>query len=187
MKKIDNYDSIEEASEGYGTPEAGGYVCMILGVEDVPFDEKTGKGNYLKVMFDFAEGEFAGHFSDKFSRFGNWPSAGYMYKSYNDKSAGFFKAFISSVEKSNPNYKWAWDEKTLKDKWVGVIMREEEYFGSDGSIKTRLKADKTTTVDAIRSGDFKVPPKKYVNGSQSMSDTLSGFTSAPASSDNPFA
>ena len=50
MKQI-NWKDIDEAQE-FARPGAGGYVCHIVDVEDVPDKE------YLLVYLDIAEGEF---------------------------------------------------------------------------------------------------------------------------------
>lgn len=68
------------------------------------------------------------------------------------------------MEQSNPGYKFNNDEKTLRGKLVGVVLREEEYMGNDGNIKTKLVVDRFTSVDKIRSGDYEVRPKKTLAG-----------------------
>lgn len=188
MKQIENFDKVEATTGVYERPKAGGYVCMITDVEDVQLDERTGKGCYLKISFDIAEGPLSGYYSDANGKFGgSWPRNATLYRSYKQSAAGFFKAFISSVEKSNRGYNWAWDEKTLRGNWVGIVYGEEEYYGTDGSVKTRLNAERTVPVDDIRNGNYTVPAKKTVSGNSGLSDTLSGFRTAPADDDNPFA
>ena len=68
------------------------------------------------------------------------------------------------MEQSNPGYKFNNDEKTLRGKLVGVVLREEEYMGNDGNIKTKLVVDRFTSVDKIRSGDYEVRQKKTLSG-----------------------
>lgn len=166
MKRIDNYDAVEakDFSE-FAKPTAGGYCCVIVGAEDVPYDERTKKGNYLKIAVDIAEGELAGYYCDLQAKFGKWSNAATMYKSYNEKAIPFFKQFTNAVEQSNHGYRWNFDEKTLSGKWIGVVFGEEEYTGQDGSVKTRLHIASVCNVDKIRSGDFKVPEKKTLPGS----------------------
>lgn len=155
MKNI-NWDNVEEVKEN-SRITAGGYVIGIVKAEDVPERE------YLRIDFDIAEGEFRGYFKDLKKRLNSetWPYDGQFIRSYKGKAQGFFKAFLSAVEKSNSGYKFANDEKTLRGKLLGVVLREEEYIGNDGSVKSRLRVDTICSADDIRNGNFKVQePKK---------------------------
>ena len=150
MKPIENFESVEAASERKRlTP--GGYICRITKVEDVSDKE------YLRMEYDFADGELKGYWDENDERFG-WRDS--FVRSYKDKAAGFFKQFVQSVEQSNSGFAWKWEEQALKGKLVGIILSEEEYQKRDGSVGTRLRVSKTTSVDKIRSGDYTVPAKK---------------------------
>ena len=61
-------------------PQAGGYVLTIADVTDVPMDPKTGKGDYLTIDYDLAEGEFAEYYYGKYKTFGFW--GGHFIRSY---------------------------------------------------------------------------------------------------------
>lgn len=141
---------------------AGGYVCRIEDVQDNPDKE------YLYIEFDIAEGEYKGYYSQLASSFGFW--GGRFYRSYKDKALGMFKGFLLAVEESNDGYKFNNDESTLVGKLVGLILREEEYIGNDGNIKTRLKVSNVKNADAIRDGKFKVPPLKKLPVEETMED-----------------
>jgi hypothetical protein len=151
MKKIEGWDEIKASGEGNRLP-AGGYVAKIMSAED-----DTGK-QYLRIELDIAEGKDANYYTELAQRAGFWGLT--MFRSYKPSAAGFFKGFINDVEKSNPGYKWNWDESTLEGLRIGVILREEEYVGMDGSVKTHLKPYKTMAADKIREGKFKVPEIK---------------------------
>lgn len=141
---------------------AGGYVCRIEDVQDNPDKE------YLYIEFDIAEGEYKGYYSQLAASFGFW--GGRFYRSYKDKALGMFKGFLLAVEESNDGYKFNNDESTLVGKLVGLILREEEYIGNDGNIKTRLKVSNVKNADAIRDGKFKVPPLKKLPVEETMED-----------------
>ena len=64
MKAI-NLSDVKEAGQGQQLP-AGGYVCKITNVEDVPEKE------YLYVEFDIAEGEHKGYFKELEERANFW-------------------------------------------------------------------------------------------------------------------
>ena len=166
MKPINNFDSVEVPNE-HRRLTPGGYVCRITKVENVADKE------YLRMEYDIAEGSLKGYWDDNDERYG-WRDS--FVRSYKEKAHGFFKAFVQSVEQSNSGYVWKWDEQTLKGKLVGIVLSEEEYEKRDGSIGSRLKANKTVSVDRIRSGDYTVPAKKTL--------VVNERTSAPAVADD---
>ena len=88
---------------------------------------------------------------------------GRITRSYKANALPFFKAFITAVEKSNPGYKWNWDEKTLNGKFCAVAFRDEEYL-SDGQIKVRAKPDEIRSLQALRAGEIKIKPLKKYEG-----------------------
>ena len=59
---------------------------------------------------------------------------------------------------------WAWDEKSLQSKYVGLVIGYEEYVNGSGETKERLYVKDVKTVEQIKRGDFKVPElKKLAN------------------------
>ena len=50
------------------------------------------------------------------------------------------------------------DEQTLVGKYIGLVFREEEYYGNDGEKKTRLSISGEFSVDKL--ADQKVPKTK---------------------------
>lgn len=163
MKSV-NLENVQEAGSGTGL-KAGGYVCKIVNVEDVLDKE------YLMVEFDIAEGEFKDYFK-KFEEKNNyWSWNAVFYRSYKEKALPMLKRFCSAVTKSNPGYIFDAgaqnsDEKTLKDKMIGLVLYEEEYLKNNGDLGTRLKVDYETEVEKIRKGDFKVKEKKLLPADQ---------------------
>lgn len=153
MRKV-NWDEIQEAQE-FDNPKPGAYIAQICQVQDV--EEKE----YIRVAWDFAEGEYMDNNRETYARAGFWPIV--LIRSYKQKALPFFKAFKTAVEESNPGYRF--DEtmlKGLRGKRFGVVLGEEEYRKNDGSTGTRLYVDATRSVQAIRDGDFKVPAKKLL-------------------------
>lgn len=172
MRKI-NWDNVQEAT-GFDNPIPGAYIAVICGVEDVEDKE------YLKIMWDFAEGEYKGNNRDTYDRAGFWPTV--LMRSYKAKALGFFKAFKTALESSNPGYRF--DEDNLNamiGKRICVVLGDEEYRGNDGTTKTRLYVHQTCSLQAYQKGDFKVPDLKRMNGSQAASaPSYGGGYSAPA-------
>lgn len=160
MKAIENYDDIAASSGEFAKPGNGGYILEIVAVEDVPIDPKTGKGDYLRISYDIAEGEFKGYYKAQNERFGGGKWYANVIKSYKEKALGMFKYFMNCVEESNPGFKWNWREKDLVWLRFGATLQEEEYEKRDGSIGTRLVVKDIKTVKQIIDGDFKIPATK---------------------------
>ena len=159
MREITNFENVQAASGEYSRPTAGGYICKIMDVTDVPLNSSTGKGDYLKIEYDIADGEFKGYYKEAFDRFGgNWWAS--LIRSYKETALGMFKHFTMCVEDSNPGYEWDWNEKGLIGKFVGLVLGEEEYQGNDGSIKKKLYVKDVKTIEQIKKNDFRVPELK---------------------------
>jgi hypothetical protein len=144
---------------------AGAYVCTITGVEDVPVNPSTGKGDYLRIHYDIAEGDFANYYAGLREAHPEWAYVGSYIRSYKEAALGMFKRFCSAVSKSNGNYifdggKTNADEKTLIGKKIGLVLQEEEYIGNDGSHKMRLIVNKEFPIDEIEKQ--KVPAAKML-------------------------
>lgn len=161
MKNI-NLDAVQEAQE-FDRLGPGGYVCGIVRAEDVPEKE------YLRIEFDVADGPFKNYFRSLRDRLAldKWPAAGTLYRSYKESALPFFKQFVTCVQVSNAGYTFKNDEATLSRKLIGVVMGEEEYEKSDGTVGVRLKASTVRSAKAIREGDFKVPALKKLERSTS--------------------
>ncbi len=183
MKVINDFEKVQAAQEFKGLPP-GGYVCQITNVIDDPQRE------FLKIEFDIADGEFRGHYLERYIANNRqfWP--GVTYKSYSGKGLPFFKAFIDAVEQSNSGYHWNWVESTLKGKFIGFVLGEEEYEGADGKIKKRLYVAQIHTVSKIMAGDYQVPEFKPLGAKNSNtasamnSTTIGGFSLKPANVDD---
>lgn len=161
MKQINNFENVQATTGEFAKLSTGGYICKITLVDDVSFDASTNKGDYLKIEYDIAVGEFKDYYKEQYEKFGNfW--GGTFFRSYKEKALGMFKHFIDCVEKSNAGFVWTWDEKTLMGKFVGLVLGEEEYENSNGEIKTRLYVSQVKTVEEIKNGDFKVPELKKI-------------------------
>ena len=138
---------------------AGGYVCRIISATDHPTEEKP----YLEVVYDIADGEFAGYYSDEWGKENTWAHSTRWY--YTPNALGIFKGNLRAVDESNgtsfeTSAQTGIDERRLAGCLVGMIIGEEEYRGNDGSIKTRMKVRGTRSAQLIRDGRFKQPELK---------------------------
>lgn len=179
MRSVD-LTNVQESGD-FQRPKPGGYVCAITKVEDFPLNEETGKGDYLRIHYDIIEGDFAGYYDSLRKKFPESAYIGSYVRSYKETALGIFKRFCSAVSKSNGNYvfdaKTNSDEQTLVGKKLGIILGEEEYYGNDGKLKTRLTVVSECPVEKIEKGDFKIPPLKK------LKDDDMGFVNVPEGSD----
>lgn len=174
MRPIDNFDNVTP-NYGEGRREIpGGYIVKITYVEDVKEKE------YLRIEWDYTEGELAGAHKECYDNFGFWPAP--LFRSYKVKAAGMFKAFIEAIGQSNQGFAWDWNEKQLVGKWVGIVTREEEYTSNSGELKTRIIVDRVLPVSAIMNGDFVVQPikrKEASNRDNAVVDMTAGAVPVP--------
>ena len=183
MKVIENYENVQASSGEFARPAAGGYICKIIDVEDVPMNAQ-GKGDYLRIEYDIADGEFKGYYKEQNDRWGgNWNAS--FIRSYKEKALGMLKHFTNCIEQSNAGYEWDWNEKGLIGKVVGLVLGEEEYKNDNGEIKTKLIVSQVKTVEEIKNGDFKVPAPKKLSVENSTND-FAGFTPVDNDDTLPF-
>lgn len=183
MKAINNFENVQATTGEFNKPTAGGYCIEILSVKDVPMDAQTGKGDYLKIDYDICHGDFAGYYTKQNERFGGDWFANFI-RSYKETAAGMFKHFINCVEESNTGYRWAWDEKSLVHKFVGVVLGEEEYQKKDGTVGVKLVVKDIKTTKQILDGDFRVPTAKKIAQMENVATT--NFVEVDNLDDLPF-
>ena len=170
-----NWAGVEETAPFEKLP-AGGYVIRIVGVEDVPQKE------YLNIVYDIAEGEHAGFYSDDFGKKNPW--AHRFVRSYKQTAEGMFKAFLSRLEESTPRFSIAnWqvhsDERALVGLELGIVVQIEDYTNDKGEDRERLNVVGVYASQDIRNGDYKLPPRK-----DSRKSVPSGAGSATAIDDD---
>ena len=177
MRKI-NWGAVEEAKE-FERLGSGGYVCRIVKVIDNPAKE------YLQVFMDVTEGAFKDFGAEAEKRNNNDWSYIRMFRSYKEKAQGMFKAFLSALEKSNPNFKadtFDGDENKLVGLFIGIVLGFEEYIKNDGTVGVRTYVRSMTTPDKIRKHDYKVPDLKKLTTAPEVQ--ASANTSTPTDVDD---
>ncbi len=175
MPKVFSREEYETAKSTAGDGEykrmpAGGYVVRIQAVrtkdDDRGIDYVRDK-QYVKLIYDVAEGEFAGKFSDDYWSGEDKDYAHQVYLSWKNQKAA--ERALVCIEESNPGFDAfaAFDA----DKWelfvgksVGLVLGEEEYLGNDGNVKTRFGFPKLKSVQDIRAGRYRVPELKKLEG-----------------------
>ena len=197
MKRINNWENIQESTT-FKRLKPSGYVCKILKVEDYPDKE------YLKIYFDVNGGEDKGYFKSQFEKDTRkerkWPNAGTFIRSYKDSAASMFKGFINAIEKSNKGYQWNFDEKTLVNKVVGLIIADEQYQNQKGQVRVRNYVAAVRSVETIEKGEYEIPALKELTTTKATTapandpipdfgdvfNTTPADTPTPAESENPW-
>lgn len=167
MKPIEGYDLVNEAGE-YKKLPAGIYGVKITKVVDVPEKE------YLEVYCDITKGEYANYFKTLVDS--GLSDTSRTIRSYKSKALPFFKAFITAVEKTNPDYKWDWDETKLVGKNVIAVFGDEEYEDKDGNVKVATRVTEFRSLQAWKEGKLKVPELKKLPPKENVSEPTATVT-----------
>lgn len=157
--KIMDWTIIEPAGGGDRLP-AGGYVCTILDAVDNPSRE------FLEIYYDIAEGEYAGHYSDDWSKANPWSHK--LVWSYKDKAQPFFKQRLDALETSNKHINGftvaEWTKTCNEKQFVGLqfggVFQYEKYTNRNGDDKERLQCEKVIPAQDVRNGEFTLPEVK---------------------------
>jgi len=174
-------------AEKTGSPReilpAGGYVAKIISAKV----ESREWGDTLVIAYDITEGEFTGFFKRDFD---NNPNEDKKWRgtlrltipndSTDDRNVWRKKAFnnfVACIEESNPKFNWEWDETKLKNKAIGILVREREWE-MDGRTGWTTEASSTATVDAIREGKFRIPKPYALRKAETAIQSFTAETAA---------
>ena len=183
MKKIENFNQIAPTT----TPTRmvpGSYVAEI---KDAKTTTTSWGGEQLQITLDVCEGPLSGFYSAKYERDkqGQY-SDNAKYKGIlkinlpqdNDsaKSAGWKKTLLKtladSLEKSNTDYHWDWDETKLAGLRIGILTGEVHTV-IDGRPITYVEIkSQTCDVAAVRAGVVETPKPAYRNGADELPATV---------------
>ena len=166
---MDLWDEIEAKEFGeYENLELGGHEIVIL---DAREHKSEFSGNIsLKISVDISgsdkqKGFFKKQYDENTSADKKWPTGAVKYLSLKDEQLGFLKGFITSLEKSNPNFKFnkkgTWEQ--LKNLKLAGQFGLEEYKKQDGTIGTATKLVQFRSLDKLK--DIKIPKVKKLDGS----------------------
>lgn len=188
MRKV-NWSKVEEASEGYAAPPAGGYILAICAVEDHPDKE------YLKIYCDIAgvaekaNEQFIGYYGQRKERSGGKIPLFSFIRSYKESAQGFFKAFLVALEKSgNADFaadRFNGDEQQFNGMVIGAVLRQEEYLYND-KLRLRLSVDRCCSVERIQKGDFDIPETKKYQATAAPAQGVASYQPAPFENEIPF-
>ena len=166
---MDLWETTEAKEFGeYENLELGGHEIVIL---DAREHKSEFSGNIsLKISVDISgndkqKGFFKKQYDENTSADKKWPTGAVKYLSLKDEQLGFLKGFITSLEKSNPNFKFnkkgTWEQ--LKNLKLAGQFGLEEYKKQDGTIGTATKLVQFRSLDKLK--DIKIPKVKKLDGS----------------------
>lgn len=188
MPKIEGWETIEAAPEQTGGErlEPTGYKCKIVQV--LPKESKKGDV-YYQFLFDIAEGEEAGRFSEAFYRGKDWLHAFNVFVHTPDCIA-MSKRTLQYITESNPGFDadaafLADNFKLFEGKKIGVTFGLEEYQDQKtGETKTSVRPRAQKRYGEI-TGKEK-PKVKLLNGDTvKLEDYEAGKTQPKAPQDSP--
>lgn len=192
MEKIEGYETAQALTGEYERLKPGGYICKIIAAKE---EKSKNSGNrMLTLALDIDEGEQKGFFMKRFEELKKektdpnqeikYPNAAIYHQMLegNEKAVGFLKGLMTSLEASNPKFKWNWDEKKLVGLRCGAIFGEEEFERLDGSIGNTCKVKFIRTIKCIEDGNYKIPELKKLPAKGDAAE----FSGAADNDDLPF-
>lgn len=187
IKKPNNWENVQAFSDRPKLP-LGAYVCRI----EQAVVQNTDYGSQLCILFDIADGEYAGFYADEFNantrENKKWKGVLRQFLPKDDGSQkdewtkSSFKGLITSIENSNRGFIWNWDERSLSGKELGIIFRNEEWE-YEGKTGWAVRPFRATSVDTIADGTFTLPPDKPLKGKSAVSAPVFGSYAAPTAPD----
>ena len=186
IKRFNDYDKTKAYSD-FPTLPKGGYVCKVMGAAI----ENNGNGDYIKISFDIAEGEYAGFYATDYrsqqTEDKKWRGNYLLNIPLDDGSErdGWtkrkFKTFTEALEDSNAGYHFDWDESKFKGKLFGGLFNQREYKTRKGDYAWATNLAQVTTVEKVKTGDFKIPADRPAkNKTVAPATNSEGFMDVPA-------
>lgn len=165
--KVNNFEEREKI-------ELGGHICKILEVKIETYKTKEGQEfDQLILRIDLDESDRqAGFYQRRFTEDAKTDALNAKWKGYfrvsiptdnsTDGIKSAFKTFTTSVENSNPGYKWQWEENTLVGKVFGGVFGLEEFTLLDGKVITFARCRFARGTEKVL--DAKIPKVRLADG-----------------------
>lgn len=164
---VDVWNNTEAIETGeFENVKLGGHEVKIISAE--LYQGLTGNTS-LKICADIAgNDEQKGFFKNQYDNNTNtdkrWPAGATRYLSLKDEHLGYTKGFITSLEKSNKNFKFdtskGWEQ--LNGLICAGVFGLEEFEAQDGNIKTATKLVQFRSIDKLN--EIKIPRVKKLDG-----------------------
>lgn len=147
--------------------ELGGHEIVIMDVQEYKSD--ISGNTSLRVCVDTTKNDkqpeyFMKQYKNNTAQDKSWSNSAIRYLSLKDEQLGYLKGFITSLEKSNPNFKFningTWEQ--LKGLKLAGQFGLEEFKDSEGKIKTVTKLIQFRSLDKLK--EIKIPKVKLLDG-----------------------
>lgn len=168
MEKPKNWEQVEPAKEfgSFENLELGGHEIVIKSARE--YTGFTGNTS-LQICVDIAgsdkqKGFFQKQFDENNNSDKKWPAGATKYISLkdDDKCVAMFKGFITTLENSNPSFKWNFDETKLIGLKLAGVFGLEEYDNGKGETKTATKLTQFRSLDKLK--EIRIPRVKTLSG-----------------------
>ena len=189
IRQPSNWNEVQEFSEQAKLP-LDAYVCKVKKAEV--------QGEQLRIAFDIAEGAQANFFARAFMADNRenkkWKGVLRVWLPKDDGSdrdewtKSTLKGMVTSFEKSNPGYRWNWDERSLVGRMIGIMFRNEEWE-YEGKTGWAVRPFRAMSVDSVLSGDYQLPKDKPLKNKSSggYGEAYDSFATPSNSYSNDFA
>lgn len=163
MFKPNGYDGVEAKSfsGGFVKVPVGAYKMGIVNAVETL---SSNKNKMLVLSLDIAEGEFKNFYSKLSQKFDSDKLLKYRRVLDDGNGGAYLKGDITIIENCNPGFKFTFDENTLKGKFVGVMLGEEEYIKKQTN-ETKTSIKPVYLCDIATMGELTPPPLKKLDTS----------------------
>ena len=112
----------------------------------------------------FETNSFQKQFDENKNSDKKWAAGATKYISLkeDDKCVAMFKGFITTLENSNPSFKWNFDETKLVGLKLAGVFGLEEYQNEKGETKTATKLTQFRSLDKLK--EIRIPKVKTLGG-----------------------
>lgn len=166
------------------------YVCKIIGAKEVDYTTDSGyRVHRIDIALDIIEGEYAGYYQQRFnddtSEDKKWKGVVKLNVPKGDgtEQDGWtirtFNTSLCNIEDSNPGYTWDNNLDHLKDKKIGLVLRNKEYE-FNGNRGFYSEPFKLITVKNAQDQKFRKPADKLLSNS-TPTPNAEGFVPIPDS------
>lgn len=168
IQKPKNFDTLAVNVDGRKSIPDGFYEAVIVKAEVRQTKSNKNSNIYemLTIWLDIAEGDYKDYYRQKFNENPKAPTDKKWgltkdiflenkanSNEQNEKCVKELKRFVTSVEKSNPDFKWDWDENKLKGKRVGIGLGLKEFQARSGDIITVAEFRMFRSAESIKEID----------------------------------
>ena len=175
MIKRFNFKKKKEGFDSNLPLPKGGYIARILKVEI----KENSKGQYLALYYDIAQGTYAGYWQARFDSYDGadkrWKGIIYVNIPSDDDpkedswKMSKFKAFITSMERSNPGFEFDWNEQHFVGLQIGAIFNLKDIAKDNGDTVRITNFVRFASIDTILSNSF-TQPKDYIQDQEAVTN-----------------